>query len=136
MASKKSRSRNNSSEQVSNGALVLMQDVKPALQLNASLLPDGTYRNTQGDAGKCTRCNRGIANKAVFVKHGGHVYGPECVAYVKQVEGHVPDADLVAVVQQQYRLRMGALTKAGMQRKGIIKPQDRQMTLSFADAEA
>jgi hypothetical protein len=133
MASKKSKSVKNNSL---NTQLVLLSSVQPELQLNAQLLPDGTYKNTQGDAGKCTRCNRGIAHKAVFTKHRGKVYGPECIAFVRQVEAAgVPEADVVQVVQQQFKLRMRDLTTAGMRKKGLIKAQPTQQQLTADEVE-
>jgi hypothetical protein len=104
-----------------NTDIILTSSITP-IQINASVLPDGTYKNTLQDAGKCTRCNRGIAVNAVFHKHRGNIYGPECITFVRQVEAAVPADDVVRVVQHQFRLRMKHLTLAGMRRKGLIKP--------------
>jgi hypothetical protein len=108
---------------------MLLSSVQPELQLSVQALPDGSYRNNNSTAGKCTRCNRGIAHKAVFIKHAGNVYGPECIAYVHKVEeAGVPAADVVRVVQHQFKLRMRDLTTAGMRKKGLIKQQPAPLT--------
>jgi hypothetical protein len=113
--------RKNKKNVVENNSIILASSITP-IQLDVNALPDGTYRNTQCDAGKCTRCNRGIMNNAVFIKHGGQVYGPECVTFVRQVEQLINNPEeVIRVVQHQFRLRMRDLTTAGMKKKGLIK---------------
>jgi hypothetical protein len=118
----------------SNNAIVLIKDVLPIMDLSPSILPDGTYRNSYSNVGKCHRCNRGIMPKAVFVKHSGRVYGPECVVYIRDIETRIPDPDKAAdICQHQFRLRMRDLTTAGMKKKGLIKGKSPSMTQADID---
>jgi hypothetical protein len=118
----------------SNNAIVLIKDVLPIMTIDATILPDGTYKNTGNDAGKCTRCNRGIARNAVFTKHRGRVYGPECIVYIRDIEVRIPDPDeAVDICRHQFRLRMRDLTTAGMKKKGLIKGKSPSMTQADID---
>jgi hypothetical protein len=115
-------------------AIVPISAVLPVMDLNPSILPDGTYRNSHSNVGKCHRCNRGIMPKAVFIKHSGRIYGPECVAYIRDIETRISDTDEAAdICQHQFRLRMRDLTTAGMKRKGLIK--DKPISMSQEDID-
>jgi hypothetical protein len=132
--SKKNRVR----KSVNNTQLMLAGDVLAELNPR-DLLGDGTYKNIDGSAGPCVRCNRRISNNAMYHKRRGLIIGLECDKFVREIETSVPHADVALVAKHQFRLRMRELTLAGMKKKGLIKDKSdsvsRVSSLSQNDVE-
>jgi hypothetical protein len=102
--------------------LMRLSDV--ARELSADTLRDGKYKNVDGSAGACRRCNRGVTKNAIFFKRDGHVFGPECIAFYNAVRAIVTDGEEAArIIEHQFRLRMRYLTIAGMERKKLLTAQ-------------
>jgi hypothetical protein len=97
-----------------------------------TLLGDGKYKNIDGSAGPCVRCNRRIHNNAMYHRVGGHVVGLECMNFISPIRDADP-SNWVAIAKQQFRLRMRELTIAGMKKKGLIK--DKQVSMPAQDQE-
>jgi recombinational DNA repair protein (RecF pathway) len=81
------------------------------------VLPEanGMYKNTDGSAGRCARCNRPISVGGFYTRRYGAVFGPECVQYVDVIEREAGDgADIVALVVAARLRKASEDTKRGL----------------------
>jgi hypothetical protein len=72
------------------------------------------FKKSNGEIGKCARCNRKIVKGEMYQERHGALYGAHCVPFVDRVEHLFSDPNqIVELVRTQHRQLTGAQTRAG-----------------------